>query len=207
MYGLTRATLTLIGVAVAGVLLWLATKIIPDELTSASRGEYWGALGLVALGGLVIAVSQLLGGWTKWGWPRISGNVFLLGFLPTLIVGGWMLAAQEPENYWLGQHVRNWSGDIGIEGLVNDLGLMIPAIALGIGLVFGLTFDTTGPRRAVRTKGVPAGGAQRPVTGTSNGQERAAVAEDRRVRLEDEDGDGRAARPEEAPRTGETVRK
>jgi MFS family permease len=205
MYGLTRATLTLLGVTLTGVLLWLATQVLPDE-SSASRGEYWGALGLVALGGLVIAVSQLLGGWTKWGWPRISGNVFLLGFLPTLIAGGWMLAAQEPENYWLGRHVRNWSGDIGIEGLVNDLGLMVPAIALGIGLVFGLTFDTTGPRRAVRTKGVPAAGAQ-PVPETSNGQERAAVAEDRRVRLEDEDVDGRAPRPEEAPKTGEPVRK
>ena len=206
MYGLTRATLTLVGVTVAGLLLWLATQIIPDDVTSASRGDYWGALGLVALGGLVIAISQLLGGWTKWGWPRISGNVFLLGFLPTLIAGGWMLAAQEPENYWLGRHVRSWSGDLGIEGLVNDLGLMIPAIAFGIGLVFGLTFDTTGPRRAVRTKGVPAAGAQ-PRTATSNGQERAAVAEDRRVRLEDEDGDGRAPQPEEAPRTGEPVRK
>jgi MFS family permease len=207
MYGLTRATLTLVGVAVAGVLLWLATRIIPEEFASASRGEYWAALGLVALGGLAIALSQLLGGWTKWGWPRVSGNVFLLGFLPTLIAGGWLLAAQEPENYWLGRNVRNWSDDIGIEGLVNDLGLMIPAIALGIGLVFGLTFDTTGPRRAVRTKGVPAGGAQRPVTETSNGQERAAVAEDRQVRLEDEDGEGRAPRPEEAPQTGEPLRK
>ena len=205
MYGLTRATLTLIGVAVAGVLLWLATRIIPDEWTSASRGEYWAALGLVALGGLAIALSQLLGGWTKWGWPRISGNVFLLGFLPTLIAGGWILAAQEPENYWLGRHVRNWSGDIGIEGLVTDLGLMIPAVALGIGLVFGITFDTTGPRRAMRTKGVPAGGAQ-PVPTTTNGQERPEAAEeDRRVRLED--GDGRAPRPEETPRTGDPVRK
>jgi MFS family permease len=210
MYGLTRAALTLLGVTLTGVLLWLATQVLPDE--SASRGEYWAALGFVALGGLAIAVSQLLGGWTKWGWPRISGNVFLLGFLPTLIVGGWMLAAQEPENYWLGRHVRSWSSDIGIEGLVNDLGLMIPAIALGIGLVFGLTFDTTGPRRAVRTKGVPAGGAQ-PVPQTTNGRERAAVsddrtvAEDRRVRLDDEDGDGRAPSPEEAPRTGEPARK
>src|SRR5215204_7373223 len=132
MYGLTRATLTLIGVAAAGVLLWLATQIRPDDPSGTSTGEYWTAFGVVAAGGFVIALSQLLGGWTKWGWPRISGNVFLLGFLPTLLVGGWILSAQEPENYWLGQHVRDWSGDIGIEGLVNDLGLMIPAIALGI---------------------------------------------------------------------------
>jgi hypothetical protein len=205
MYGLTRATLTLIGVAMTGVLLWLATQIVSDDFASASRGDYWAALGIVAAGGLVIALSQLLGGWTKWGWPRISGNVFLIGFVPALLVGGWMLAAMEPGNYWLGRHVRSWSDDLGIEGLVNDLGLMIPAIALGIGLVFGLTFDTTGPRRAVRTKGVPAAGAQRPVTPTTNGQERAAAAEDRRVSLEDEDD--RARHPEEAPRAGEPVKK
>jgi MFS family permease len=201
---LTRATLTLIGVAVAGFLVWLATQVIPDDLSSASRGAYWAAWGLVAAAGLTIALSQLLGGWTKWGWPRISGNVFLLGFLPTLLVGGWMLAAQEPENYWLGQHVRDWSGDIGIEGLVNDLGLMLPAIALGIGLVFGLTFDTTGPRVARKTKGVPAAGAQRPATTTTN-RDGAVADEDRRVGLADDDR--RAPQPEPAPRAGEPVEK
>jgi MFS family permease len=200
MYGLTRATLTLIGVVTAGVLIWLATQIIPDEVTSADRGEYWAAFGLVALGGLAIAVSQLLGGWTKWGWPRISGNVFLLGFLPTLIAGGWILAAQEPENYWLGRHVRGWSDDLGIEGLVNDLGLMIPAIALGIGLVFGLTFDTTGPRIPRRMKPVPAAGAH-PRTavdgdGTADG--------DRRVRLGDDEAPSQS---EPAPRPVEPAKK
>jgi MFS family permease len=185
MYGLTRATLTLIGAAAAGVLLWLATTVVPDSLADASRGGYWAAFGLVALGGLVIALSQLLGGWTKWGWPRVSSHVFLVGFVPTLIVGGWMLAAHEPQNYWLGRHVRSWSGDIGIDGLVDSLGLMLPAIAFGIGLVFGLTFDTTGPRIPLRRKPVPAAGAQprRQTADDGNGR----VGEDRRVRLGDED--------------------
>jgi hypothetical protein len=185
MYGLTRATLTLIGAAAAGVLLWLATTAVPDSLADASRGGYWAAFGLVALGGLVMALSQLLGGWTKWGWPRVSSHVFLVGFVPTLVVGGWMLAAHEPQNYWLGRHVRSWSGDIGIDGLVDSLGLMLPAIAFGIGLVFGLTFDTTGPRIPRRRKPVPAAGAQpRPQTAVDgNGR----VGEDRRVRLGDED--------------------
>jgi hypothetical protein len=185
MYGLTRATLTLIGAAAAGVLLWLATTAVPDSLADASRGGYWAAFGLVALGGLVMALSQLLGGWTKWGWPRVSSHVFLVGFVPTLIVGGWMLAAHEPQNYWLGRHVRSWSGDIGIDGLVDSLGLMLPAIAFGIGLVFGLTFDTTGPRIPRRRKPVPAAGAQsRPQTAVDgNGR----MGEDRRVRLGDED--------------------
>jgi MFS family permease len=191
MYGLTRATLTLIGVATAGVLLWLATAILPDTIDTASRGEYWAAFGLVALGGLAIALSQLLGGWTKWGWPRVSGNVFLLGFLPALIVGGWILAAHEPETYWLGNHARSWSNDIGVDGLVDSMGLMIPAVAFGIGLVFGLTFDTTGPRIA-RTKPVPAAGAQRPVDADGNGT---ADGEDRRVRLED--GEQRPREPVE----------
>ena len=185
MYGLTRATLTLIGAAAAGVLLWLATTVVPDSLADASLGAYWAAFGLVALGGLVMALSQLLGGWTKWGWPRVSSHVFLVGFVPTLIVGGWMLAAHEPENYWLGRHVRSWSGDIGIDGLVASLGLMLPAIAFGIGLVFGLTFDTTGPRIPRRRKPVPAAGAQPRPRKAVDGNGR--VGEDRRIRLGDED--------------------
>ena len=96
MYGLTRATMTLIGVAAAGALLWLATAILPSTIADASAGEYWAAFGFVALGGLAIALSQLLGGWTKWGWPRVSGNVFLLGFLPALIVGGWIWPRTSP---------------------------------------------------------------------------------------------------------------
>jgi MFS family permease len=200
MYGLTRATLTLIGVATAGVLIWLATQILPDDVTSAARGEYWAAFGLVALGGLAIAVSQLLGGWTKWGWPRVSGNVFLLGFLPTLVVGGWILAAQEPENYWLGRHVRSWSDDLGIEGLVNDLGFMIPAIALGIGLVFGLTFDTTGPRVPRRMKPVPAAGAHPRTVVDGDG----ATDGDQRVRLGDDEA---PTAPQPEPRPAEPVNK
>jgi MFS family permease len=183
MYGLTRATLTLIGAAAAGALLWLATSILPDNVSDASLGGYWAAFGLVALGGLAMALSQLLGGWTKWGWPRISSHVFLVAFVPTLIVGGWVLAAHEPDSYWLGRHVRSWSGDLGVDGLVDSLGLMIPAIAFGIGLVFGLTFDTTGPRVARKLKPFPAAGAQPRDTTDGDGR----VEEDRRVRLGDED--------------------
>ena len=186
MYGLTRATLTLIGAAAAGVLLWLATTILPDSVSDASLGGYWAAFGLVALGGLVMALSQLLGGWTKWGWPRVSSHVFLVGFLPTLVAGGWILAAHEPENDWLGRHVRSWSGDIGIDGLVTSLGLMIPAIAFGIGLVFGLTFDTTGPRILRKLKPVPAAGAQPKPRPDADGNGR-TPEEDRRVRLGNED--------------------
>jgi hypothetical protein len=193
MYGLTRATLTLIGAAAAGVLLWLATTILPDTVSDATLGGYWAAFGLVALGGLAIALSQLLGGWTKWGWPRVSSHVFLVGFLPVLVAGGWILAAHEPESYWLGRHVRSWSADIGIDGLVDSLGLMLPAVAFGIGLVFGLTFDTTGPRIPRRMKPVPAAGAQRPSTPATDGNGR--MEEDRRVRLREDEPTREPAEP------------
>jgi hypothetical protein len=144
MYGLTRGTITLIGAAAAGFLLWLATQINDN-----STGGYWIALGLLAAAGLIMAFSQLLGGWTKWGWPRVSGSVFLLAFLPALVVGGWILLAGQPHGNWFHDHVLSWSKDIHVRGLVDDLHEYIPVLAFGLGLLFGFTFDTTGPRREV----------------------------------------------------------
>jgi hypothetical protein len=141
MYGVTRATMTLLGAAVAGFLIWLVTQI-NDHKT----GGYWAVYGLIAAAGLVMALSQLLGGWTKWGFPRLSANVFLLAFIPVLVVAGWVIVAGQPHPNWLRNHIVNWSGDIHIRGLVNDLKEYIPVLAFGIGLVFGYTFDTSGPR-------------------------------------------------------------
>jgi hypothetical protein len=145
MPGLTRGAMTLFGVVVAGFLIWWGASALPGE-GDATIGEFWWAAGLIAAAGLVMALSQLLGGWTKWGWPRISGNVVLLGFLPALIAGGWVVVAAEPGDHWLGSHVRDWSDDIGLENLVGDLIQAWPAVAFGVGLAFGLTIDTTGPR-------------------------------------------------------------
>jgi hypothetical protein len=145
MQGLTRGAATLIGVAVAGFLIWFGATALPSE-GDATIGEFWWAVGLIAAAGLFMALSQLLGGWTKWGRPRISGNVFLLGFLPALIAGGWAVVAAEPGDHWLGSHVRDWSDDIGLESLVGDLTKVWPALAFGVGLVLGLTLDTSGPR-------------------------------------------------------------
>jgi hypothetical protein len=191
VYGLTRGALTLIGAAAAGVLLWLGATVVSDN-GSYSMGEHWATAGLVAAAGLTMALSQLLGGWTKWGWPRVSGNVFLIAFLPVLIVGGWILAAAEPGEHWLGGHARNWSDDIGIGAVVGDLTVMFPAIAFGIGLVYGFTFDTTGPRVPKRTPPVPAAGAQKQVANAER------VSDDRRVHI----GEG-SPEPEPASKAGE----
>jgi hypothetical protein len=80
--------------------------------------------------------------------PRISAGVFLIGFLPVLVVGGWVLLAGQPGSNWFQRHVDSWSGSIAIDGPVHDLRAVIPVLAFGLGLVFGLTFDTAGPRTA-----------------------------------------------------------
>lgn len=142
MYGLTRGMMTLVGAAIAGGLIWLATWIGPME----STGQYWAAMGCVAAAGLVMAVSQLAGGWTKWGLPSASANVFALAFLPALVAGGWILLAAQPEGGVGRERVLDWSASLGLTGLVTDLTTLVGAIAFGLGLVFGLVFDTTGPR-------------------------------------------------------------
>jgi hypothetical protein len=141
MIDFTRGISTLVGAGVAGFLIWLAAQI-----GSGSASEYWTTYGLIAAAGLTMALSQILGGWTKWGWPRISPGVFLLGFLPVLVVGGWVLLSRQPADFF---NTSNWSRDLGVAAVVSDLGEVLSAVAFLIGLTFGLTFDTTGPRRAV----------------------------------------------------------
>jgi hypothetical protein len=143
---MTRATATLLGAAVAGFLLWIAAEIGFD-----GGAEYWAALGVLAGAGLVLAASQLLGGWTKWGMPRVSRAVLLLGFVPALLVGGWLLAAAQPNANSLRNRVLDWSDDVGLLGLVTGFEPVVTAIALGLGLLLGLSFDTTGPRGPVET--------------------------------------------------------
>jgi hypothetical protein len=197
MQGLTRGAMTLFGVVVAGFLIWWGASALPAE-GDATIGEFWWAAGLIAAAGLIMALSQLLGGWTKWGWPRVSRNVFLLGFLPALIAGGWVVVAAEPGDHWLGSHVRDWSDDIGLESVVGDLMKAWPALAFGVGLAFGLTFDTTGPR----TKPVPEPG--RPPIEADAGQPEARNREpdDRRVPT----SEGGTPQPEAPPRSGEPRR-
>ena len=183
MYGLTRGTVTLICAAVAGFLIWLATQV-----SDSSNGGYWGIYGLIAAAGLVMAFSQLLGGWTKWGWPRLSVNVFLIGFIPVLVAAGWVLLATQPDPNWFRDHVRSWTDDIGINGLVGDLGQYVSVLAFGLGLVFGFTFDTTGPaaygpfgrqRRAAVAEPVPVDKNGPPPEDTATArEEREAAARD-----------------------------
>jgi hypothetical protein len=141
MVGVTRGLATLVAAAGAGFLLWLATQVGAE-----TAQEYWATYGLIAAAGLLFPLAQIAGGWTKRGRPTISPGVFLLGFLPVLAAGGWILLARQPDDFF---NTSNWSRDFGIYGVVADLGNVLPAIAFAVGLTFGLIFDTTGPRREV----------------------------------------------------------
>ena len=136
-----RGLFTLLGAAIAGFLIWLATQFDLADTT-----EYWIAMGILAGAGLVMALSQLFGGWTKWGLPTASPSVFLLGFLPTLIVVGAILLATRPTGQGTQGQVSGWIEDIGLGGLAQDLRLFQGVLAFALGLVFGFIFDTTGPR-------------------------------------------------------------
>jgi hypothetical protein len=140
-YGPTRALTTLIGAAGALLLIWFASQVGADD-----NPAYWAMLGLIAGAGLVMAFSQLLGGWTKFGIPRISGHVLLLAFVPTLVVTGWVLLAHQPDSELFRNDIRSWSDDVGLLGFVMDFENVLPALAFLTGLTFGFSFDTTGPR-------------------------------------------------------------
>ena len=137
---MVRGLFTLTGTAGAGLLIWISTQIGEGTLDG-----YWAVYGLLAGAGLAAALSQLFGGWTKWGWPRISGGVFLLGFLPMLVAAGWVLVAGQPDANWFQRHVTDWSDTLGIDGIVDDLREYLGVLAFGLGLGLGFTFDTSGP--------------------------------------------------------------
>ena len=171
MYGLTRGTITLLGAGVAGLLIWLAAQV-----NEGTNGGYWSVYGLLAAAGLTMAFSQILGGWTKWGWPRLSLNVFLLAFIPVLIAAGWVLVGAQPNSNWFRDHVLSWSDDLSIGGVVRDLTEFASVLGFGVGLVFGFTFDTSGPSaygpfgRRRRAASIPAGGAAPPPRASADGE-------------------------------------
>jgi hypothetical protein len=137
LYDATRGLTTAVAAGVAGLLLWLATLVGVQSVT-----RFWESMGIVAAAGLVVALSQVIGGWTKGGRLRVSPTTFLLAFLPVLVCVGWILMATQPGNGWHEGTVTSWSHSIGIMGLVHALGLWHGVLAFGFGLVLGMAFDT-----------------------------------------------------------------
>jgi hypothetical protein len=143
MYELSRGVSALVGAAVGGFLLWLATQV--NEKTT---GGYWAEYGLIAGAGLVLALALAMGSTTRGIRPAFSPGRFLIAFLPVLVVVGWITIAHQPHGNWFRAHVLSWSGDLSIDGFVSDMGDVLAALALSVGVVFGFCFDTV-PVRAV----------------------------------------------------------
>jgi hypothetical protein len=167
----------LVGAAIAGFLLWLGA-----QLEGTNVAGFWALMGLAAAAGLVLALAQLAGGWTKWGAPRVTGGAFLLGFLPALIVGGWVLLASQPSGGPLQATAASWAETLALGGVLETLAVVLPALALALGLLFGYTFDTTGSR-VVAAEPAPANDAARPV----DDDVRAEPVREERVRARAED--------------------
>lgn len=148
---IVRGLFTLLGVAAAGFLVWLAT-----QFDLGSTGEYWTAMAILAGAGACLGISQLMGGWTKWGAPTISPGVFLLGFLPAFVAVGGILVATRPTGTDEGQDVAGWIRDIGLGGLAEDLVSFQGVLAFGLGVVLTFVLDTRGPRaRTLEREGIP----------------------------------------------------
>jgi hypothetical protein len=133
--GWSRALATLLGAAVAGVLLWVAAQI-----GRGSTGGYWAAYGIVAAAGVAFALSQVRG---RTGNPP---GMFLFGFVPVLVVAGWVLLGMQPHPNWFQTHVLRWSGDIGVRDVLHDVGAWLGVLAFGIGYTLGAVLEPA-PRR------------------------------------------------------------
>jgi len=137
LYDVTRGLTTALAAGLAGLLLWTAT-LVGQQTTV----RFWESMGIVAGAGLVVALSQVLGGWTKGMQLRLSPGTFLLGFLPVLVCVGWILTATQPGHGWHDGTLISWSHDAGLMGVVHALGLWHGVLAFGFGLVLGMTLDT-----------------------------------------------------------------
>src|SRR5919204_1360756 len=136
-YDATRGLTTAVAAGVAGLLLWAATLVGQQ-----SAVRFWEEMGIVAAAGLVMALSQVVGGWTKGLQLRLSPGTFLFGFLPVLVVVGWILMASQPGHGWYEGTVVSWSHNVGLMDVIHSLALWHGVLAFGFGLVLGMSFDT-----------------------------------------------------------------
>lgn len=135
-YDASRGLTLALAAALAGLGLWGASQIGMQ-----TNGRFWISMAIVAAAGLVIALANHVGTWTKGLRLRVSPSTFALAFLPVLVCVGWILIATQPGNGWQEGRLHSWSTSIGILGVVHSLGLWHGVLAFGLGLMLGLSLD------------------------------------------------------------------
>jgi hypothetical protein len=136
MYDASRGLTLAFAAGLAGLGLWGATQV-----GTQTDGRFWIAMVVVAGAGLLIALANHVGTWTKGLRMRLSPGTFALAFLPVLVCVGWILLATQPGRGWQEGRIDSWSNSIGILGLVHSIGLWHGALAFGFGLMLGLSLD------------------------------------------------------------------
>jgi hypothetical protein len=136
MYDASRGLTLALAAALAGLGLWGATQIGMQ-----TTGRFWLSMAVVAGAGLLIALANHVGTWTKGLRLRLSPSTFTLAFLPVLVCVGWILIANQPGNGWQEGRLDSWSNSIGIMGVVHAIGLWHGVLAFAFGLMLGLSFD------------------------------------------------------------------
>jgi hypothetical protein len=150
-YDASRGLTLALAAALAGLALWGATQI-----GTQTTGRFWLAMAVVAGAGLLIALANHVGTWTKGLRMRLSPSTFVLAFLPVLVCVGWILLATQPGSGWQEGRIDSWSNSIGILGLVKSVALWHGVLAFGFGLMLGLSFDGV-PAPAVEAEPAYAG--------------------------------------------------
>jgi hypothetical protein len=136
MYDASRGLTLALAAALAGLGLWGAA-----DVGTQTTERFWIAMAIVAGAGLLMALANHVGTWTKGLRLRISPSTFVIAFLPVLVCVGWILVATQPGSGWQEGRLDHWSNSIGIMGLVKSVGLWHGVLAFGFGLVLGQCFD------------------------------------------------------------------
>lgn len=136
LYDTSRGLTLALAAGLAGLGLWGAAQI-----GTQTTGRFWLALTIVAGAGLLIALANHVGTWTKGLTLRMSPGTFALAFLPVLVCVGWILLANQPGSGWQEGRIDSWSNSIGILGIVHSVGLWHGVLAFGFGLMLGLSLD------------------------------------------------------------------
>jgi hypothetical protein len=172
MYDASRGLTLAFAAALAGLAFWGAAQI-----GTHTTGRFWIAMAIVGAAGLLLALANHVGTWTKGLRLRLSPGTFVLAFLPVLVCAGWILIASQPGTGWQEGRIDSWSNSMGILGAVHAIGSWHGALALGFGLVLGLSLDgvpapaPTGPAYAG-----PVGAGARPAADEPVTAERRAAA-------------------------------